>query len=517
MPKSTKAAGFFAGFKTETGKAALLALALAVLTAVIYGQTAEFSFISLDDMSHVFTNPLLQDGVTWQGLKTAFTDYRSNFSAPLTMASYMADIQAWGMDPGAMHRTNAFLFGLNAIVLFLALRYATGSTWKSFFAAALWAAHPLRVESIAWITERKDVLAGLFFMLALWSHAAFAKTGKLRWQVSTFLAMLLGVTAKPVAVVIPAALLLLDFWPLGRFYGEGDGIFLRRAGKLLLEKAHLFALSAVFAGLTVYGQTAQYSIESQRSLSNVLGASITYWRYLARTFLPGEMVLENAPKWAPDQIGLAALALTGLLAVSVAAWLLRKKSPEFSFGWFWFLVILTPNSGLISVGVQGYSDRYSYLPHVGLFIGLVWAAARLGKRYLPDPRLAALPGALLLALMTYASWNLTGYWQDTLTLFSHVDEVYEGKNALAKNSLASEYVIRNEPEKALAYYLEVRKLNPHYPYLKFNVAVALHRLGRGQEALRVLDTDLSTNERDKQRVNLLREEIIRSIGEGKRG
>lgn len=460
-------------------KAVAAVAALAALSLAIYWQCRDFSLIALDDYDYITNNPLVTGGLTATGVWGAFTTAWEGYWTPLLWLSYMADFSLWGGTPGAIHLVNLALFSLGAALLFLFLRSATGDAAKSFFAAALWAVHPMRVESVAWAAERKDLLAGIFFILALWSHVEWARSGKGHFRAALFFFALLGLMAKPVLVVLPIALLLLDFWPLGRFKGA-DGL-----KPLVLEKAPVIALSALFTAITLYTQIAQNPWAPGNTPKGALAGVGGYLTHLQRTVWPSPDVLIEAaaePTGAGVATGIAALLF--MAALFAAAWRVREMHPALLFGWGWFVLILLPNSGIVAAGLQRYSDRFSHLPHIGLFVALVWLSHDLsgeGKRKI----LAALAVALI-AVLAVRSHATASHWRNSLTLFSRADEVRGGANALAKNSLAIEYAIRQNPAKALEYFREVERLQPCYPLLKYNTALLFHSYGRDAEALEEL-------------------------------
>ncbi len=491
--------------------AALCAIALAVLAALIYWQTFSFAFVSLDDIDYVPRNPLVQDGLTLESIKAALTSRHQNFWIPATWISYMADMELWGGDAGAFHRTNVILFAFGASLLFFFLRELTGSTPKSFFIAALWASHPLRVESVAWVTERKDLLVGIFFILALWSHLKWVASRRYKWQAALFCFALLGFMSKPIMVVLPVALLLLDFWPLGRFSGE-EGVFsLKKAKGLLVEKIPAISLSALFVGVTIYTQIFKNSLPSKTDAYNLAVAATSYMRYIERTLWPAGAFMEKAQMRTAEAAFYAALFAVVLAAITWGAWRARKNAPELMFGWLWFVLVLLPNSGIVSIGLQTYSDRFAFLPHIGLFTALVFGAERLARRLRLDLRLLAAPAAITIIIFSIVSFRMAGYWKDSVTLFTHMDEVSGGTNAMAKNSLATECMERGDNWGAVRYLNEVEKIQPYYPYLKYNMALALHQLGRDEEALRQINQDACPQAKDKSQSIALRAEILESL------
>ncbi|TAL17901.1 tetratricopeptide repeat protein [bacterium] len=497
--------------------AAIFAALLAALVLAVYWRTSGFGFISLDDPMNVSKNPLVTGGLTLDSVKAAF----SSTTISLAWISYMADVEISGMDPGGFHRTNVLLYLFSAVLLFLFFRSATGSVWKSFFAVALWAMHPMRVESVAWISERKDVLSGLFFILSLWSYLLYTRTRKPGWYGALLLCGILGVLAKPILVVLPVALLLFDFWPLGRFPqgGENRAEKLRGLKSLLLEKAPLFALSFIFVANTLYAHAdsdakAGYERNFFYGFSN---AAASYWKYLVRTFFPGDLMLSyDTPASAPGLIAVI-ISLAALVVASVAAYRLRRKVPEITFGWFWFLLILFPNSGIVPTGMQSFADRYTFLPHLGVAIALVWGTARLAGRTGFGEKGLIPPGVAAVTVLAILSGTFTGYWKNSLTYFGRIDEIYGGKNAVALGHLADASMDENNPAKFLAYVDRLEKLDSfYYPNYKRNKAIALYKLGRYDEALEFLRQELKANPQSREISDLIQNITVVKTGKQNR-
>ena len=368
-------------------------LLLAVIT--VFGQTAGHDFLNFDDPDYVYENPHVQSGVTGKEIAWAITTCHSDNWHPLTWLSHMLDCQFYHLKPGGHHLTNVLLHSAAAVLLFLALQRMTAALWPSAWVAAIFAIHPLRVESVAWVAERKDVLSGLFFMLALWSYARYverpASWGRYFLVVASFA---LGLTAKPMLVTLPLVLLLLDYWPLRRGRGVGDwgpgtsdwsgslpsAIQPRSTSflRLVVEKIPLFALAAISCLITLAAQRgALWSLERLAFPSRVANAAVAYVVYLERMFCPtGLATLYPLPKGPPPAWELV-VAIAVLAAISTAVVVVRRKCPYLLFGWLWYLGTLVPVSGLVQVGNQAMADRYTYLTQIGLYMAFAWGAAHL--------------------------------------------------------------------------------------------------------------------------------------------
>jgi tetratricopeptide (TPR) repeat protein len=490
---------------------AILAALLAALVLAVYWRTSGFSFISLDDPMNVFRNPLVTGGFTPGNLRSVFT----STTTPLAWISYMADVEISGLDPGGFHRTNVIIYLASVILLFFFLLSATGSTWKSFFAAALWALHPLRVESVAWISERKDVLSGLFFILSLWSYLLYTRSKKPGWYAALILCGILGVLAKPILVVLPVALLLLDFWPLGRFRDENPD----RIRSLAVEKAPLIALSLIFAAITLFAHAGSDAdaVYKRTLLYGFANAATSYWKYLGRTLFPGDLMLAyDTPASVPGVLAVA-VSLAALAAASIVAYRLRRKAPEITFGWFWFLLLLFPNSGVVPTGMQSFADRYMYLPHIGVAVALVWGTARLAvKAGFGEKSLIPL-GAVAVAVLALQSAAFVGWWKDSVTYFGRIDQLYGGGNAVALSHLADASMEEDDPAKFLEYVNRLEKLDSfYYPNYKRNKAIALYKLGRYDEALEFLRNELKANPGSREILGLIQNITVVKAGKEKR-
>ncbi|TAL18096.1 tetratricopeptide repeat protein [bacterium] len=473
---------------------AIFAALLAALVLAVYWRTTGFELLTWDDNIYITKNPLVTGGLRWESVKTSFSSGYGGHWIPLTWLSYMADVSFFGPEPGVFHRTNVILYLASVILLFLFLRSATGSTRRSFFAVALFAMHPLRVESVAWVTERKDVLSGLFFILALWSYLLYTRTKTPGWYATLIISAVLGILSKPILVVLPVALLLLDFWPLGRFTTEDGKKKLQGFKTLLLEKAPLFALSFSFVAITLYNQLINNPKVHEYQFSyGLANAATAYWKYLGRTFFPNDLILQYDTPTSSAGALAAIVSFASLVAITFLAFRFRRRAPEGAFGWFWFLLLLFPNSGIVPAGMQSFSDRFTYLPHIGLAIAFVWGTAHLARRVRLSEKNLLLPGAALVAVLAVASVTFTGYWKNTYTLFGHIDEIYGGRNALALNCLATASLYGNDPATALSQLDRLRQVEPRFPSLNHNRGYALYKLGRYDEALEALRLELAAN------------------------
>ena len=438
---------------------------LALGTLVLYWPVRGYDFVQYDDNEYVFDNPVVKSGLSWWGLVWSFVDAHVSNWHPLTWLSHMLDCQVFGLNAGGHHLVNVALHCANAVLLFLLLRSLTGAFWRSAFVAALFAWHPLHVESVAWISERKDVLSGLFFMLTMWAYVRYAKSKiknskirQRRWYGATLLFLALGLLSKPMLVTVPFVLLLLDFWPLNRFQPSVSS--LSRA--LLIEKVPFFCLSAVICLITIFAQKSGGAITSAvgwpARIENVL---VGYLAYLEKLFWPRDLsVLYLRPQTVPAAaLMLAVLILSG---ISIAVLVNLRRRPYLAVGWLWFVGMLLPVSGLVPIGLQLIADRYTYLPSIGLFIMLTWGATDLGAMLFTQPARqfvgAFAAVAVVSACAVLSSQQLT-FWQNTETLMGHALRL-DPDNYVAHSDLGIYLLRQGQTNEARFHFERARELDP---------------------------------------------------------
>jgi protein O-mannosyl-transferase len=450
-----------------------LGLALAVLAA--YGPLWHGQFVSFDDNDYVTDNDMVRHGVSWAGIVWAFSTVHASIWHPLTWISYQVDSQLYGMNPGGYHFTNVLLHAANSILLFLLLQRMTRALWRGALAAALFALHPLHVESVAWIAERKDVLSTLFWMLAVWAYVRYAEEFALKspkaktFYIGSVVLFGLGLMAKPMLVTLPFILLLLDFWPLRR--GQTS------LARLLAEKAPVFILAAGSCALTFLA--AQHT-GGVKSLAIVpLGARlenipVSYARYIAKTFWPADLAVLYPYEfhWPVWQIAGA----TALLAL-ITGWVLWqvRARPWCAVGWFWFLVMLAPVIGLVQAGPFSMADRYAYLSNTGLFIMVIWTARM-------KPQAFIVGGGLALAGCVAATSIQVRYWKDSETLFRHTLAVTKN-NSVIESDLGKVLFQKGRMDEALPHLLQAVALDPHFALAHYNLGNVFLAKGRVAEAL----------------------------------
>lgn len=457
-----------AGTAASSRPAALIgwSAALLALTLTVFAPVRHFSFVSWDDPRYVSENPVVGRGLTLSGVVWALTSPGQFYWHPITWLSHMADVQVFGMRAGAHHVTNLVLHAAATLLLFWVLRRMTGRTGRSALVAALFAVHPLHVESVAWIAERKDVLSGLFWMLTLWAYAGYVRTpGRARYAaVTVFFA--LGLMSKPTLVMLPLVLLLLDVWPLNRM-GPAEPALRPRARRppasnrvagLLFEKIPLFALSIAGSAATFLAQLHVGAVEGldtlplRERLSNAAVSSVGYvltalWPARLAAFYPFRPV---AGWW----VACCLLILAGLSYAAVRA---RGRRPYLTVGWLWYLAVLLPAIGLVQVGSQSMADRFTYLPLIGLTVALVWGVGDLLASW-RVPRLAV--GASALALVAACAGSARAqvrYWRDSETLWQRAVDVVPN-NDLAHANLGLVLAAAGRSDEALAHFSEAVRI-----------------------------------------------------------
>jgi len=460
----------------------LLCLLLALVTAAVYWPVAKMGFINFDDPDYVVGNLRVQAGLTMESIKWAFTSlYASNWH-PLTWLSHMLDCQLYHLKPAGHHLTNSLLHIANTLLLFGWLKRLTGAFWRSAFVAALFALHPLHVESVAWVSERKDVLSAFFFMLTLWAYGRYAKgrsknaEGRMQnaesgrqpsssiFYVLSLCFFALGLMSKPMLVTLPFVLLLLDFWPLRRWGLKTADSGRKDLLRLSLEKAPFFALSAVSCVLTFLVQRAcgaMTSLENGPIELRLANALVAYARYLGKTFWPTKLAVIypyfhlELDSW--QVVGAAFL----LLAVTAGVLIARRQRPYLLVGWLWFLGMLVPVIGLVQVGKQSLADRYTYLPHIGLFIFIAWGAAAVASRLKRPGLISAVAAVLVLAGCAIRTARQLSYWRDTRTLFQYAAEV-TSQNYVAYAVIANDLVEQRKLPEAIEWCRKSLEIAPDY-------------------------------------------------------
>jgi len=476
-----------------------ICIALAGITWAVFGQTLGHDFINYDDNLYVYENPNIVSGLTRPAILWAFTHAHAGNWHPLTSLSHMLDCQMFGLNAGGHHFTNVLLHTLAVVLLFLFLLQVTGTLWRSAFVAAVFAVHPLRVESVAWIAERKDVLSAVFFMLTLLAYARYVSGERslLRYLLVAF-SFALGLMAKPMLVTLPLVLLLLDYWPLRRFGSHSSGKdanFARRStfSRLVAEKIPLFLLSLLFSLLTLWAQRAymRSTIEIPLVL-RVENAIVSYVRYLRQLLWPADLAPFYPYPKATLPLLLVIVAAVLLVALSAVVLCYGRKRPYLITGWGWYFIMLFPVIGLVQVGEQALADRFTYLPQIGIVLAITWtvADATAGIRQLQ--RFVAFNAVAITVTLAWCARHQTGYWRNSESISLRTLAVTEN-NDLAHNNLGSVWWKRGRVDDAIREYQAALKISPESPLARNNLGSAFLKQGKVAEAIqefrRVLSRD----------------------------
>jgi tetratricopeptide (TPR) repeat protein len=449
-----RAAGDRARWTTPVAAATLV-----LACVVVFAGVRQFAFVSWDDPSYVTNNPNVAGGLSWHALRWALIASGGYYWHPLTWLSHMLDVQLYGLAPGPHHVTSLLLHILATLLLFWFLSRTTRSRGRSLVVAMLFAVHPLHVESVAWVAERKDVLSGVLFMATLVAYAWYAdRPNPLRYAV-VLLGFLLGLMAKPMVVTLPAVLLLLDAWPLRRFEQDGGRMRSRQALRLLVEKLPLVALAALSAGLTVMGQVEGGALRPVSTFPLALrlaNALVSYVTYIGQMFWPsGLAAFYPYPLAIPFWQALAAVLL--LVGLSVGAWRLRRQCPYLLVGWLWYVVTLLPVIGLVQVGDQAMADRFTYVPLVGLFMALAWGVSDAARRWRYGRLALTVASGVLLVSTTVAATEQVQYWRDSLALWGRAATVTRD-NERAHANLGTALQQAGRAQEAIDQYREAARL-----------------------------------------------------------
>lgn len=462
----------------------LICLFLVLAALAVYWQIQNHEFLIWDDGKYVTENRHVLTGLNLENISWSLTTRHACNWHPLTWLSHMLDVQVFGMNPGAHHLTNLFIHIINSVLLFIILNRMTNRLWQSGFVAALFALHPLHVESVAWLSERKDVLSTFFWMLTLWSYAWYVERPKITRYVWVLFCFILGLMCKPMLVTMPFVLLLLDYWPLKRWTIE-DGRLSTMGNNMsiLWEKVPFFVLSVASSVVTLavqqhcgaVGALNVYSLGSR--ISNAL---VSYASYILKMFFPFHLVFLYLH---PIELPMWKVAGAGLLLISIsfiAVWQIRRY-PFLIVGWLWYVGTLIPVIGLVQIGRQSMADRYTYVPLIGLFILMAWGVPEMIAKWRRKKMGLNLLAVALLPVLMLISWRQVKYWENDITLYRHALDVTE-KNHFAHNNLGLVLAAQGKPDEAMGHYIEALRIDPNFVIVHNNLGVVLLEQGRQEEA-----------------------------------
>jgi protein O-mannosyl-transferase len=468
---------------------------LIAITWLVFGETLRHPFINLDDPEYVFENPKIITGLTSSGVLWAFTHFHGGNWHPLTSISHMLDCQFFGLQAGWHHFTNVLLHTVAVVLLFLVFREMTGALCRSAFLAAVFAIHPLRVESVAWIAERKDVLSGVFFMLTLGAYVRYVREASSIRYLFVMLLFALGLMTKPMLVTVPFVFLLLDYWPLDRFAHTSPVELKLKTGiarwwnqksiatRLVLEKTPLIVLAIGSSIATLLAQKdAVSSIESLPLWWRINNAFVSYLAYTWQMVCPIHLALVYPlPKHWPS-FWEVAMAIAFLACVTTVALSFRKKYPYLFTGWFWYVGMLVPVIGIVQVGVQARADRYTYLPQIGLYLIATWTIADLSMAWRYRRQILGVAAAIVITALAWSAWIQSTYWRDSEILWTHTLAV-TSDNDVGHASLADLLLRRDRVNEAISHSEEALRIQSRNGNAHNTLGLGLFRTGRANEAV----------------------------------
>ncbi len=482
----------------------LMAALLALVTIAVYWPATRCDFVNFDDPDYVTANPHVQGGLNWEGVKWAFGNTeQASYWAPLMWLSHMLACQFFGLNAWGHHLINVLLHAANTALVFLVFQRMTRATWRSLILAALFGWHPLRVESVAWVTERKDVLSTLFWMLTLFAYAKFVESSRVRdskskvWYAVALAMFGFGLMSKAMLVTMPCVLLLLDYWPLERFKPG-------RAWQLVVEKIPFFALAAVAGVVTFVVQKQGGAVKTLENLpieARAGNALISYCRYLGKMFWPTDLAVfyPHPGYWPLEKVLLAGVFLCG---ISVFLFMARRRYPVLLMGWLWFVGTLVPVIQLVQSGGQAMADRFTYVPSLGVWITIIWGAYELTGRWRCRKTALAVLGSAAILLCLALTRQQLGYWKDSETLFRHTIAVTEN-NYLARKVFGDALCEKGRTGEAVSQFQEALRLKPGYVPAHISLGIALLNQGHADGAISQFQEALRLNPDDARAHNNL--------------
>jgi Flp pilus assembly protein TadD len=473
----------------------ILCLLLAMTTLALYNPVTRAPFLNYDDPLYFSENAHVRAGLTWKTVVWAFTTTELSDWKPIAWLSHTVDGEIFGFNPEGPHSINILLHTTNVVILFLILLEATGFLWRSLAVATLFALHPMNVESVAWIAERKNVLSMLFFLLALTAYGWYARRPSVGRYLAVTVAYALALMTKAQVITFPFALLLLDYWPLNRLATQDDraGIedssnsssvfdrpFVRSFGALVWEKLPWFALSAVSAIITMRAEVGATQMELPL-WAHLANAALSYVKYVGKAFWPSHLAAIYPHPELTISIPAAVLSGCLILCVSILAILFHRRHP-FLVGWFWFLGTMVPMIGLVQIGVHGMADRYAYIPFLGIFVIACWGAAECIEKWHVPIALAAASALAILLVLGFALHRQVSYWGDNVALWRHTLEITDN-NYMAEDNLATALIVQGKFQDAVSHFQRAKYLRPDDAVAALNLATYEQMLGNFQAAI----------------------------------
>ncbi|MDM8554366.1 tetratricopeptide repeat protein [Desulfococcaceae bacterium HSG7] len=465
----------------------IIAFGLTVITLAVYWQVRSYEFINLDD-AYITENPYFQAGLTTESIKRAFTTtMQAGYWLPLTWLSHLTDLELYGNNSGQHHLTNLLFHILNVLLLFFVFKRMTGELWKSGFIAVLFAIHPLHIESVAWVAERKDVLSAFFWFLTMHAYCCYVKSPGTGRYLLIVISFILGLMSKPMLVTLPFVLILLDYWPLKRLQKS-------ETSRLFFEKAPLFILAIIASIITFIAQQKAGAVNSLNVLPvhvRIENALVSYLTYLIKMIWPSDLaVLYPHPLVLP--LWKVALSLAILTAISLFAIRTFKQHPYFIVGWLWYLGVLLPVSGLVQSGVQALADRFVYIPLIGIYIVIAWGFPAIMSQWRFRNVICAVTAAAAISMLIVTSWTQVRLWKDSITLYEHTLTVTSG-NYLIHNHLGAAFREKINPAKAILHFKKAIQINPAYASAYNNLGAVLAEQGKFDDAILYYSESLEIN------------------------
>jgi tetratricopeptide (TPR) repeat protein len=468
-----------------------ICIALTFATTAVFWQVCTYDFVNYDDPTYIYENPNIQAGITLKTIRWAFTTSYANFWHPLTLLSHMLDWQLFGPKAGGHHLTSLILHIANTLLLFIVLKQMTRELWPGAFVAALFALHPLHVESVAWVSERKDVLSTFFWLLTMWAYVRFVRCPKISRYLLIVVFFALGLMSKPMLVTLPFVLLLLDYWPLGRLGSK------RSLLHLLIEKIPLFAMVAASCIVSFIVEEKGGALTPLARLPlklRIYNASISYLQYIIKMIWPARLAFFYPYPGQNILILYAIISVIFLLATTVFILRFTKDHRYLVTGWFWYLGTLVPVIGLVQIGYFAMADRYSYITLTGLFIIIAWGLPELLGKW-PYRKIALwAPSLTVLSVLAILAYLQQGYWKDTITLCEHALKVTDN-NYEAHFCMADVFLGQGRIEEAIQHNIEALRIKPTYVEAINNLGFALYKAGRIDEAIDCYKRALEINPR----------------------
>lgn len=472
-------------------------------TIVLYGPARAHDFVNYDDTEYVVENPHVNSGISWQTVRWSLTTTEQANWHPLTWLSHALDCQLFGLDPGSHHIVSFVIHALNALLVFFLLQRVTGLLGPSFLVAALFGWHPLNVESVAWIAERKNVLSTLFLLLTIGSYGWYARSPVWKRQALTISVFVFALASKPMVVTLPFALLLLDYWPLQRVKGWIDvsprfPVPQQSIARLLFEKVPMLLISAAGSAITMWAQKSNDAVRSIQvfPLSTRLGnALLSYLLYIWKTFWPLRLSIFYPHPGANLSVWAVSLSAAVLCGISVVVWRQRVARPFLVVGWFWFLGTLVPVIGIVQVGYQAMADRYAYVPLLGIFVMIALGATELFGRVSKHSELRWALTVVVLLTIASLSFRQLGYWQDSVSVWSHAMDV-TSTDVFVEKYLAEELQKRGDTDGAVVHLLVARKQDPEDIETLVNLGALRMRQSQYMDAIQEFESAIKLIDKD---------------------